>query len=216
MRPSVPALAALALLAPAALAAQRIEATVHAQAATYRVRSGGPVEEGSTAYPGGGGALWLGNVRVGVEGVFGAVNSRAPDGFKVRTTTLTAGVRALPFEFGIEAVARRRTSNAGTTTTMQRLAGPYAAALADFGGGFGGLARLSYYPVRRTLNTDPLSLALRAEVGARFTPRNSSISFFTSYRLLRLDYEAVAGGEPRLEQDAGMFVGVTWISGQPR
>lgn len=207
------ALGACALLAPATLAAQRFEATVFAQSGTYRVRATGPVEEASSMYPGGGAALWLGSLRIGVEGVFGADKPKTAEGFKVRTTTLSAGVRAVPFEFGLEAAARHRSASAGAVTSLVRLAGPYATGIADFGGGFNGLATIAVYPVRTSLNTDPLGLAMRAEIGARYTPREGALSFFTSYRLLRLDYRQVGGGPARLEQDAGMFFGVTWSSG---
>lgn len=210
---AIGALGALALAAPGAASAQRIEVTVHAQAATFRTAAAGLVEEASTANPGGGIALWLGNLRLGVEGAFGDANSKSPGGFKVRTTTLSAGVRALPFEFGVEAAARHRTSNAGATTSLVRLAGPYGRAIADFGAGFSGQATLALYPVRRAVNADPLSVAMRAEIGARYTPRSGPLSFFTSYRLLRLDYRPVQGDQ-RLEQDAGMFVGVTYVTGR--
>jgi hypothetical protein len=210
MKLTMAALGALGLLCPAAAAAQQLEATVLAQAATYRLRATGAVEQHSLTYPGAALGIRLGGMRIRLEGLFGSVSSGSASAFTIRTTTLSAGVRAGAVELGVEAVARHRTAAGGASNTLVRLGGVYGAVLPDFGAGLSGLASVSLYPVRSAVNTDPLSMAMRAEIGARFTPSGGPVSFFTAYRLLRIDYRRVGGAAQRLEQDAGMFVGVTY------
>ncbi len=212
MKPTIATLAALGLCCPAAAAAQQLEATVLAEAATYRLRATGPVEEYSLTYPGAALGVWLGDLRIKLEGLF-STQSGESNSFRIRTTTLSAGVRTGAVELGVEAVARYRTAAGGASNTLVRLGGVYGSVLPEFGGGLSGLASLSFYPVHSAVNTDPLSAALRAEIGARYTPRRGPLTFFTAYRVLRIDYRRVGGAQQRLEQDAGMFVGVTYLTG---
>lgn len=202
-------IAGVALLAPAPLLAQKIEASIAAQMMTYRAQTGGPVVEQGGTFQGGAVGVWFGNVRLRLEGLIGNVRPAADRAFTLRTTTLSAGLRSGAVEFGIEAVARHR-STADETTNLARLVGPYGTVISEFGRGFTGSATLAWYMAKRTVNADPLSVAIKGDIGAQFAPGNSSLSFFTSYRVLRLDYRALGGGTARLEQDAGALFGVTW------
>lgn len=203
------AVAGVALLSPAPLLAQKFEASLAAQMMTYRAHTGGPVLEQGGTFQGGAVGVWLGNVRVRVEGLIGNVRPAGDRAFTLRTTSLSAGLRRGAVEFGVEAVARHR-STSDETTNLARLVGPYGTVISDFGRGFTGSATLAWYMAKRTVNADPLSVAIKGEVGAQFAPGGSSLSFFTSYRMLRLDYRALGGGTARLEQDAGALFGVTW------
>lgn len=201
--------AGVALLGPAPLLAQKFEASLAAQLLTYRAHSGGPIMEQGGTFQGGAVGVWFGNVRVRLEGLIGSVRPTTDRAFTLRTTTLSGGLRAGPLEVGVEAVARHR-STTGQTNNLARLIGPYGTVTSDFGGGLTGSATLAWYAVRRTVNAEPLSVAIKGDIGARFAPRGSALSFFTSYRVLRLDYRALGGGTARLEQDAGALFGVTW------
>jgi hypothetical protein len=203
------AIAGMALLSPVPLLAQKFEASLAAQMMTYRSHSGGPVLEQGGTFQGGAAGVWFGNVRVRLEGLIGNVRPAADRAFTLRTTTLSAGLRSGAVEFGFEAVARHR-STSDQTTSLARLAGPYGTVISEFGRGFSGSATLAWYLVRRTVNADPLSVAVKGDIGAQFAPGGSTLSFFTSYRVLRLDYRALGAGTARLEQDAGALFGVTW------
>lgn len=211
MNPRSLAVAGVALLSPAPLVAQKIEAGLAAQLMTYRAHAGGPVLEQGGTFQGGAVGVWIGNVRVRVEGLIGNVRPATDRAFTLRTTTLSAGVRTRVVEFGLEAVARHR-STENETTNLARLVGPYGTVTSEFGRGLTGSATLAWYLARRTVNADPLSVAIKGEIGAQFAPGGSALSFFTSYRVLRLDYRALGGGTARLEQDAGALFGVTWRS----
>lgn len=205
------ALAGGLLLAPAPLVAQKLEASLAAQMLTYRAQSGGPtVEQGST-FQGGSVGVWFGNVRLRLEGLTGKVKPATDRAFTLRTTTLSGGVRQGALEFGLEAVARHR-STVDQTNALARLIGPYGSVISDFGGGLTGNATLAWYLAKRTVNADPLNVAIRGEIGAQFAPAGGSLAFFTSYRVMRLDYRALGGGTARLEQDAGALFGVRWTA----
>ncbi len=199
-------LVGLALLAPAPALAQRFEASTSGELVTYRTRAGGPIAERSTAYSGGSLAVWFGDYKIGVEGLFGSVPLGGDQSFALRATTLQTGVRSGALEYGIQAEARRRAAIADTS--VLRMLGAYGRGTADFGAGFSGTAALAYYPVAQSLNDDPINLALRAEVGASFAPPGSRLTFFMTYRVLRLDYRAAGSTSARLEQDAGIMIGV--------
>lgn len=201
---------------PNAALAQRFEVGTSAQMVTYRMKAGGPVDERGATYYGGAGALWIGGLKIGAEGLFGTVAGSAGESFALRATTLQVGARAGRFEFGGQAEARRRA--AVRDTSLLRLIGAYGTFTPDFGQGFSGLASLAYYPMAHALNEDPINLALRTEVGARYTPASlgGRFSFYTSYRVFRLDYRAAGTAEPRLEQDAGMVLGISLSGGANR
>jgi hypothetical protein len=201
------ALAALWFLLPAAALAQTsFEGRIQAQAATYRLRTAGPIQEHSSTFQGAALGVRFGGMRLEVEGLFGTVRSEDDGRLSLRATTLTIGLETPGVEVGVQALARHRATD--ESSSLLRLAGPYGTLRSDFGRGLSGQATLAWYPIVSAVNSDPLKIALRAEVGARYAIPNSPVSLFTSYRVLRLDYEPVFGANARLEQDAGMFLGV--------
>src|SRR6185436_15712064 len=102
---------------------------------------------------------------------------------------------------GLEAQARRESVD--DQVTLQRVAGPFAKTVFDFGGsGFQGLAELALYPASSSSNTPPLQLALRAGVGARYQQMTGPLTVQLMYRFNRFDYKETGGVQPLTQDEA--------------
>lgn len=195
-------LLAATLLAPATAArAQHLEGTVGVHRLAYRYKDDVVADRQSGLFLGASGSLLLGSLHLGVNGMTGRLDAGATlPTRELRVTRINLGVYLTRWlELGAEGMARRESDD--TTVVLQRLGGIFSRASAVFGtGGLEGMAEFAVYPARSAINADPISLALRAGIGARFAPGGGPVVIQLSYRMFRLDHTTPAGAM-RLEQD---------------
>lgn len=201
------ALITLAALSPLAAArAQYLEGTIAGQQVTHRFSEAGPPQQQSGVYLGGAVLVGVGPARLGLAGAFGQLSGPGTAGSdrNVRSTTASFGIAATPWlVVGLEAVARRTTTD--TSTTLHRLGGAYARLTTTFGGQLEGVADLAFYPVSDVTNAEPVRLSQRASISVRYAPSGGPIVMGLGYRLFRIDHEAGPGGT-RLDQDQSIVL----------
>ena len=193
--------AALVLALPAvpAAVAQQLEGAAVAQQLSYRFSDSTGAGRQSGTLLGITAGVGFKRFHFGLRGSFGQV-SDPEKAFVVRdlrTTTINAGLYLADWiETGLEIQARYESRN--DLKTLQRLGGPFARAVADFGGtGLQGLAELALFPLTSSHNTPEVSLALRAAIGVRYEQLTGPLTFQVAYRLSRVDYRETGGTTPR-------------------
>lgn len=167
------------------------------------------VYEQTGLWYGGGGALRLGRLYVGVRTLMGDLTGEGgaenPD-VSVRTTAATVQLALGPaVRLGVQAEARRFEADAGVT--VWRLVG--AAARLEPGLGVAGLralAEVAVLPASSVTNGPTLKTALQATVGVSLSPGNGPLRLGVGYRFERYDIEATSGSPERLEQFRGLVV----------
>jgi len=196
----------VALALPSVAHAQRLSASAGAAQLTYRFRDSTGTGEQSGMMLRVAGGIGLGRFRIGASGQFGEVHDK--DGAfsprSLRVTTLSASMQPAEWlELGLEAQARAEDRDDGST--LQRLGGPFTRLVADFGGtGLEGLAEAALYPFSSSINTPTLKMALRAAVGARYSPAGGPFMVQLTYRFARLDYQATGSAPAPLTQDESL------------
>ena len=197
---------ALVLALPAAPAAfaQQLEGAAFAQQLSYRFSdSTGAGRQSGTLF-GITAGLGFKRFHLALRGSFGQVSDpeRAFVVRDLRTTTINAGTHLADWvELGIEAQARYEARD--DVKTLQRLAGPFARTVADFGGtGLQGLAELALFPLTSSHNTPEVALALRAAIGVRYQQLTGPLTFQVAYRLSRVDYRETGGTTPMTQDES--------------
>ncbi|HEY2806898.1 MAG TPA: hypothetical protein VGI92_13655 [Gemmatimonadales bacterium] len=197
------AAAGLVLARPAL--AQHIQGTIGVQRLTFSLNDNGVAGQQTGTMLGGSLGLDLGVLRLGLAGQTGQLAGDSLTAFDLRMTTINAGLQATPWlEIGAQAVARREAVD--TTIILQRLGGAYTRVTADLGGTFQGLLNVAFYPVNSVTGVDPVKTALSAGVGVRYAPNGGPVMVQMSYRIFRIDHQALTTTAPRLEQDQGLIL----------
>lgn len=200
----------IAAAVPAApLAAQQFEGAAVGQQMSYKFMDSTGTGRQSGTLMGVNLGVGFNRFHVMLRGVFGKV-SDPEENFvprDLRHTTITAGLQMSDWmELGLEAQARHESR--GDENTLQRMVGPFARTIADFGGtGLQGLAELALYPITSSQNTPDIALAMRAAIGVRYVQLTGPMSFGLSYRFSRFDFKE-SGGVTPLSQDESFAVEV--------
>jgi hypothetical protein len=210
VKPAALLVIAAVSLAPRVLA-QGLEGGALGYNVKYRILYRGYVAEQSGFFFGAHGAASLGPLRVGLSGIMGtlAAADSANPGRQVRSTSLTAHVRATPrLAAGVEIEARRFESEG--VVTLWRLIGANARGALSLGlSGLSGTAEASFFPLAQVNpGAAALKVALRGVVGVSYSPLRSPMSLHLGYRFERFDFESDGQGPQRAEQFEGLVLGV--------
>lgn len=212
MRRSLVGLALLTALAASPAYGQGLRGGAGGFNVTRRVYFDSVVHEQTGILVGGSGALRLGPLRIGVNGVMGTLKAEegtaaAPE-VKVRSTTVRAAIVASPgVELGVQAAARRFEADAGVT--LWRLVG--AAAHLEPGLGRPGLRAVvdvAVLPASTVVDGPKVKVALEGQVGVVLEPPRSVLRLELGYRFERYDLEAGTLSGERYEQYAGLIAGI--------
>lgn len=206
----VPALLALASPARAQL---RLEGGALFSPVTRRVSYQGAVREQSGTWIGAQGAVHLGRIEIGASGLFGTVGGDSdkttnPD-LTMRVSDLWVQMRASPlFGVGLNFEARHQQSTVGATAW--RLIGPTVHLTPGLGlAGLSGSAEVTYFVSSSVIGSgEKISPAIRATLGAIWSPPPGRVELRVSYRFERFDFAAVGTSPARLEQFAGILAGI--------
>ena len=197
-----------ALLVPGAALAQGVEGGAGAYNVQRRVWYQSAVHEQTGLLVGGGAALRLGRLRIGVDGVMGtlkaAETSAGDEDVTVRSTAVRALFAVAPaLLVGVQAEARRFEADAGVT--MWRLMG----ASLRFEPGLGregvrALADVSVLPASSVSGGPKLTMAVEATLGVSVRLPRSPLGVRIAYRFERFDVEATGTSPERYEQFRGL------------
>jgi hypothetical protein len=214
-------LGALALGTPAfPLRAQSLGGGAMGYVVTRRVSYQGAVRQQTGMWVGVEGSVRLGMVTVGASGFFGKMAGDSapatnPD-LDMRVSNVWGRFNAAPWvDLGVILEARRQASAVGVTTW--RLIGPMVRLTPSLGvSGLEGSAEVAYFASASVVGGEAISPALRATLGARYTPPGGHLEFAVGYRLERFDFAAMAGNPARLEQFSGIVAGASVRLGRRR
>lgn len=205
------ALAAVVLLAARPAAGQTLRAGATVFNAQHRVSVGGAVSDRNGVFFGGGGAVRLGPVELGVSslmGSLGASDDSANGEATVRSTTVALLVRAAPWlALGGEAEARRFDSDGGASSWVLlggavRVSPPMGVA------GLNGLIEVSFFASATAKpQNQSIAPAMRGTVGISYAA-GGPLELRLGYRFERFDFAEETAGAPRLEQFRGIIAGV--------
>ena len=197
------------VLTPTLVRAQGVNVAAGAFNTQRRIYYQSAVYEQTGAMVGGGGALRLGRVRVGVGGWMGTLkgdgSAENPD-VKTRTTSATVHVLLVPgVQVGAQYEVRR--FEADVAVTVWTMMGANVRLEPGLGvSGLKGLIDVSLLPASSVQGGPKLTMAVQTNVGVIFAPRRSPLTFRLGYRFERFDLESAGTASARYEQFQGLVV----------